>query len=106
MAQAIRNLLLSCIGIIQIQNSRTFAETVQGYHVKVEDRKHPTQLCITDKGKTQLGMERMMVSDLEHAKMVLSGLLVAKPCLLAPGGESMKSRSLNKGINLGETIPV
>ena len=48
----------------------------------------------------------MMVSDLEHAKMVLSGLLVAKPCLLAAGGESMKSRSLKKGINLGETIPV
>ena len=36
----------------EIQNSRTFAETVQGYHIKVEDRKHPTQLCITDKGRT------------------------------------------------------
>ena len=48
----------------------------------------------------------MMVSDLEHAKMVLSGLPVAKPCSLAASGESVKSCSLNAGINLGETIPV
>lgn len=44
--------------------------------------------------------------DPEHAKMVLSGLPVAKPCPLAAGGESVKSQSLNAGINLGETIPV
>ena len=48
----------------------------------------------------------MVVSDPKHAKMVLSGLPVAKPCSLAVGGESVKSRSLNAGINLGETIPV
>ena len=106
MAQAIRNLLLSCIGIIQIQNSRTFAETVQGYHVKVEDRKHPTQLCITDKGKTQLGEEKMVVLDPEHAKMVLSSRLVATPCPLAAGGGAVKPQSINVDINLGEKIPV
>ena len=35
----------------EIQNSRTFAEMVQDYHVKVEDRKHPMQSCATDKGR-------------------------------------------------------
>lgn len=44
--------------------------------------------------------------DPEHAKMVLSGLRVAKPFPLAASGESVKSQSLNAGINLGETILV
>ena len=43
---------------------------------------------------------------LEPAKVVMSGKLVAKIFLIAVGGGSMKSRSINVDINLGETIPV
>ena len=89
----------------EIQNSRTFAEMVQGYHVKVEDRKRPTQLCVTDKGKTQIGEEKMVVPDPEHAKKVVSGRPVVNSCPLAAGGGAVKPRSINGDINLGEKIP-
>ena len=89
---------------LEIQNSRTFAEMVRGYHVKVEDRKHPMQLCVIDKGKTQIGEEKMEVPDLEHAKKVVSGRPVVNSCLLAFGGGAVKPRSINKDINLGEKI--
>ena len=88
-----------------IQNSRTFAEMVQGYHVKVEDRKHPMQTCATDKGKTQIGEEKMVVLDPEHAKKVVSGRLVVNSCPLAAGGGAVKPWSINGDINLGEKIP-
>ena len=42
---------------LEVQNSRTFAEAMQGYHGKVEDRKQLKQLGTTEKGKmTQLVM--------------------------------------------------
>ena len=90
----------------EIQNTRTFAETVQGHHVQVMDSKHPEQLCIKDKGKTQLGEERKVMPKSDPAKVVMSGKLVAKIFLIAVGGGSVKSRSINVDINLGETIPV
>ena len=42
----------------------------------------------------------------EPAKVVMSGKLVAKIFLIAVGGGSVKSRSINVDINLGEAIPV
>ena len=87
----------------EIQNSRTFAEMVQDYHVKLEDRKHPMQSCATDKGKTQIGEEKM-VPDPEHAKKVVSGRLVVNSCPLAAGGGAVKPWSINGDINLGEKI--
>jgi len=36
---------------LEVQNFRIFAEVVQGYHGKVEDRKQQQQLGTTDKGK-------------------------------------------------------
>lgn len=60
---------------------------MQGHHGEVEDRKQLKQICTTNKGKmTQLGEERMVVPDLDHAKMVLSSKPVANPCSLAASG--------------------
>ena len=53
---------------------------------------------------TQLGEEKMVVPDLEHAKTVLSSRPVANPCPLAIGGGVVKPRSINVDINLGEKI--
>ena len=90
----------------EIQISRSFAEMVQGCHIQVKDRKHPEQLSISDKGKTWLGEERMVIPDLEQAKVAVSGVPMDKPCPIVAGGGSMKSRSINVDINLGETLLV
>lgn len=90
----------------EIQNTRTFAEIVQGHHVQVMDSKHPEQLCIKDKGYTQSREERKVMPKLEPAKVVMSGKPVAKIFPTAVGGGSVKSRSINVDINLGETTPV
>ena len=37
---------------LEIQIFKAFAETVQGHHVQVKDRKHLEQLFIIEKGKT------------------------------------------------------
>ena len=88
---------------LEVQNSRTFAKVVQGYHVKVKDKKQLKQLCITDKGKTtQLGKEKMVEPVLDHAKMVLSSIPMANPCPLAGDGGVVISRSINGDINIGE----
>ena len=92
---------------LEVQNSRTFAKVVQGYHVKVKDKKQLKQLCITDKGKTtQLGKEKMVVLDPKHAKMMLSSRPVANPCPLVAGGGVVKPWSINVDINLGEKFSV
>lgn len=89
-----------------IQISRSFAEMVQGRQIQVKDRKHPEQLSISDKGKTWLGEERMVVPDLEQARVAVSGVLMDKPCPIAAGGGLVKSWSVNVAINLGETLLV
>ena len=48
---------------MEAQNSRTFAEVVQGFHGRIEDRKKPKQLGVTAKGKIpQIGEEKMGVN--------------------------------------------
>ena len=48
---------------LEAQNSRTFAEVVQGFHERTEDRKQLKQLGFKAKGKiTQLGEEKMGVN--------------------------------------------
>ena len=45
---------------LEAQNFRTFAEVVQGFHGRTEDRKNPKQLGVTVKGKIpQIGEEKM-----------------------------------------------
>ena len=90
---------------MEVQNSRTFVEAVQGYHGEVEDKKQLKQLGTTDKGKmTQLGEEKMVVPDLDHAKMVLSSKSVANPCPLVAGEGVVIPWSINGDINIGEKI--
>ena len=48
---------------LKAQHSRTFAEIVQGFHGRIEDRKKPEQLQVTAKGKIpQKGEEKMGVN--------------------------------------------
>ena len=48
---------------MEAQNSRTFAEVLQGFHGRTEDRKQLKQPGVTAKGKkTQLGEEKMGVN--------------------------------------------
>ena len=48
---------------LEAQNSRTFAEVVQGFHGRTEDRKQLKQLGFIAKGKmSQLGEEKMEVN--------------------------------------------
>ena len=90
---------------LEVQNSRTFVEAMQGYYGEVEDRKPFKQLGTTDKGKmTQLGEEKMVVPDLDHAKMGLSSKPVANPCPLTAGEGVVIPRSINGDINIGEKI--
>ena len=47
---------------LEAQNSKTFAEVVQGFYGRTEDRKKPKQLGVTAKGKIpQIGEEKMGV---------------------------------------------
>ena len=53
---------------------------------------------------TQLGEEKMVVPDLDHAKTVLSSKQVANPCPLVAGGGVVIPQSINRDINIGEKI--
>ena len=45
---------------LEVQHSRTFAEVVQGFHGRTEDRKKPKQLGVSAKGKIpHKGEEKM-----------------------------------------------
>ena len=48
----------------------------------------------------------MVVPDPKHVMVVLSGILVNKPCSIAIGRGSVGYQSINVDINLGETMPV
>ena len=75
----------------ELQISRTFADTLKGYHVLARDRKNPEQLATKEKGKAQLGEKRMVVPNPELAKLLLSEKPVANPCLTAVGGGTCKA---------------
>ena len=71
---------------LEAQNSRTFAEAVQGFHGRVEDKKQIKQLGFTVKGKmTQFGEEKIGVnSRLTGAKV--GDFPVGKPDKREVGG--------------------
>ena len=87
---------------LEAQNSRTFAEVVQGFHGRVKDRK---QLGITIKGKmTQLGEEKIGVNPrLTGAKM--GDFLVGKPDKMEVGGGDRREQCINKEIKVGKQNP-
>ena len=71
---------------LEAHNSRTFAEAVQGFHGKVEDRKQLKQFDTTVKGKMiQLGEEKLVVNPrLTGAKV--GDFPVGKPDKMVVGG--------------------
>lgn len=86
----------------EIQAFRTFVETVRGHHVQVRGRNQPHQLCITDKGKTQVAEDRLVKPNPEPAQMVLSRIPVGKLCLTALGGGDVSSWCINVDFNFRE----
>ena len=73
---------------METQNSRTFAEAVQGFHGKIEVRKQLKQLGTIAKGKmTQLGEEKMVVNP-RHTGAKVGVFLVGKPNkMVVEGGD-------------------
>ena len=83
-----------------IQTSKTFAEIMRGYQVQVRGRNHPHLLSIHDKGKSQLGEDRVVKHNPEVEQMVLSEIMASKPCSMALGGGQVGSRCINVDFNM------
>ena len=77
---------------LEAQHFRTFAEVVQGFHGRTEDRKKPNQLRVTTKGKIpQQGKEKMGVNP--RISGAFGGdLLVEKPGKMVAVGGARRER--------------
>ena len=84
-----------------VLNYRTFAEVVQGYQGKIEDRKQLKQLGTTDKGKmTQLVMNQRW----SGAK--IGDFPVGKSDKMVVGGADRREQGINVETEFGEQNPI
>ena len=77
---------------LEAQHSRTFAEVVQGFHGRTEDRKKPKQLRVTAKGKIPHKGEEKMGVNLRITGANVGDFLVEKADkMVAVGGARRES---------------
>ena len=87
---------------LEAQNSRTFAEFVQGFHRRTEDRKQLNQLGFTAKGKiTQLGEEKMGVN-LRLTGAKVGDFPVGKSDKMEVVGRVRREQRINEVAEVGE----
>ena len=68
--------------------------------MQVRGKNHPHLLSIHDKGKSQLGEDRVVKHNPEVEQMVLSEIMASKPCSMALGGGQVGSRCIYVDFNM------
>ena len=87
---------------LEAQNSRTFAEVMQGFHGRTEDRKQLKQLGFTAKGKmTQIGEEKMGVN-LRLTGAKVGDFLLGKSDKMEVVGGDRREQCINGVAEVGE----